>query len=197
MTPTRPTRSAAVTVVAVSLMASSPLAAQPTTEDVVGVIEEQVLAPAIESILGAIGLPGVVSEARNEGVADSTLAVVIEELRDRGVLAAEAEDVLAQEVEAVRSGGPIDNFGAFVQSQLAAGLRGRELAATIRAEHRAMGVGMPPQRPDRVRGMREGGGQGRGQRGGTGAGRRQLDDPADGRGRGESRRPGGPRGDAS
>ncbi len=142
---------------------------------------EQVLG----TILGAINLPQIAQEARDAGVADSTLTTVLDEMRDREVPAGEAEDILEQEVEAVRAGGPVDNFGAFVQSQLAAGLRGRDLAQAIRAEHRARGIGIPEGRPERMRGpgMR---GNGNEMRGGPPEGRGRPD----GAGRANEGRPG-------
>lgn len=118
---------------------------------------------AMESIFGSLGLPEAVTEARQGGVADATIVEVLERMRRTGVSAADAEEILAQEVEVVRAGGPVDNFGAFVQSQLDAGLRGRALADAIRAEHRRMGIGIPASRPSRDR-------PGLGRRGGPGAG---------------------------
>jgi len=50
-------------------------------------------------------------------------------------------ELFAEENDAIRKHGRIDNFGAFVQEKLAAGLRGRELAAAIHAEHAARGIG--------------------------------------------------------
>lgn len=130
----------------------------------------------LESIFGALGLPQAVEEARQEGVPDGSIVTVIEEIRRSGASAADAEDILAQEVEAVRAGGPVGNFGAFVQSQLAAGLRGRALAEAIRAEHRRNGIGIPADRPQRDRAQI---GRGRGNVGGGAA-------------RGAGAEPGGP-----
>ena len=146
--------SKAVTLLAVTAtLAPLPTAAQDVTvEEAV----ERAASSAIEAILGAIRLPDVVDEAREAGVSDSTLTGILDDLRASSLPAADAEELLDQEVEAVRAGGPVDNFGAFVQARLADGLRGRELADAIRAEHRAMGIGMPERRPDRDlrRGMR-------------------------------------------
>lgn len=57
------------------------------------------------------------------------------------VPAHEARQVIDEERVARRDHRPVDNFGAFVQSRLQAGLRGQELAAAIRAEHAARGKG--------------------------------------------------------
>jgi hypothetical protein len=72
-------------------------------------------------------------------VPDSAVRAVLEALQRRQVTPGDAKDVLDEERGDVREHGPIDNFGAFVQSKLDAGLRGRDLAAAIRAEHEARG----------------------------------------------------------
>ena len=150
-----------------ALLLGAPVGAQDTSTREQA---EAVLGSAIEAILGAIELPQVVEEAREAGVADSTLTVLLEDFQEGAMPAAQAEDVLAQEVEVLRAGGPVDNFGAFVQGQLEAGLRGRDLAQAIRAEHRSMGIGIPERRPERMRGARGERGPGAA-RGGPGAGR--------------------------
>lgn len=98
---------------------------------------------SVPPILRALRLPALVTEARRAGVADSQVRDVLDALRRRGLPAADAEAVLQEEVAAVRGGASKANFGAFVQRQLEAGLRGRALAEAIRAEHgrRAGGVG--------------------------------------------------------
>jgi hypothetical protein len=78
---------------------------------------------------------------REEGVPEKDFRVAIEGAFKRGVSASETKDVMSQSTRAVRENGPIDNFGAFVQSQLDRGLRGRELAAAIHAEHARRGIG--------------------------------------------------------
>jgi hypothetical protein len=145
---------------------------------------------AMESIFGSLGLPGAVTEARESGVADATIVEVLERMRRTGVSAADAEEILVQEVEVLRAGGPVGNFGAFVQSQLDAGLRGRALADAIRGEHRRMGIGIPEGRPSRDRaGPGRPGGRGAGADGGGGPARGGPPDAAPG-GRG-GRGPGG------
>jgi hypothetical protein len=89
----------------------------------------------------AAQLPVSANEARSEGVPDKDVREVLNAMRDKKVRASEARDVLDEARSARREHGPVDNFGAFVQSRLDAGLRGRELAAAIRAEHRAHGKG--------------------------------------------------------
>ena len=50
-------------------------------------------------------------------------------------------DMTKEQSRAIDEHGPTDNFGAFVQSKLDQGLRGRELSDAIRAEHAAHGKG--------------------------------------------------------
>jgi len=90
---------------------------------------------SMPAILRALRLPALGTEARRAGVADSQVRGLLDALRRRGLPAADAEAVLHEEVTAVRAGAPKANFGAFVHRQLEAGLRGRALAAAIRAEH--------------------------------------------------------------
>lgn len=93
------------------------------------------------NILEAILLPRVSDALRKEGVPEEDVRVAIQEAMRRRVPPAETKQVLDQTARSVRESGPIENFGAFVQSQLAAGLRGRELAAAIHAEHARRGIG--------------------------------------------------------
>jgi hypothetical protein len=53
------------------------------------------------------------------------------------------------ENKAIREHGPVDNFGAFVQRRLDEGLRGRDLADAIRAEHAAHGRARARTCPER------------------------------------------------
>ena len=92
-------------------------------------------------LLDAARLPVSANAARSEGVPDTTVRAVIVAMRDKNVRAHEAREVLDEARNARRDHGPVDNFGAFVQTKLAAGLRGRDLAAAIRAEHAARGKG--------------------------------------------------------
>jgi hypothetical protein len=94
---------------------------------------------AIAAIQRVLKLPQTTAEAREAGVLDSAIRVVLGEARRRGVPAGDAQEAVEVEVEAVKAGAPKENFGAFVQAQLAAGKRGRELAAAIRAEHAKQG----------------------------------------------------------
>ena len=95
----------------------------------------------LAGILAALQLPALVTEARGAGITEATLRGVLGGLLRRGLPADDAVMVLREEVDAVQAGGPKDNFGAFVQQHLDAGLRGRALAEAIRAEHQRMGIG--------------------------------------------------------
>ena len=97
----------------------------------------------VTQIIAAASLPVVAAEARAEGVPSNDVQAALEALRGASVPAHEAKDVLDEARKAHREHGPVDNFGAFVQSQLASGKRGRALAAAIRAEHARRGKGKP------------------------------------------------------
>lgn len=90
-----------------------------------------------------LNLPQKTDEARRAGVPDGSLQSILDVLRTGEVTPQEASSILDVETAAVREHGPTDNFGAFVQAQLAAGKRGQELAAAIRAEHQRNGHGRP------------------------------------------------------
>lgn len=96
---------------------------------------------AVAALKRVLRLPQTTAEARDAGIADSAIRVILEEARRRGVPAGETQEVVEVEAEAVKAGAPKGEFGAFVQQQLAAGKRGRELAEAIRAEHARRGHG--------------------------------------------------------
>lgn len=99
----------------------------------------------VNEILAAAQLPVVTVEARNEGVANAEINAVLDAMKSANVPAHEAAAVFDSARAVRREHGPVDNFGAFVQSQLAAGKRGRALAAAIRAEHARVGKGKGAQ----------------------------------------------------
>jgi hypothetical protein len=118
-----------VMAVMVGLLAAAPVAAQESGNSVV------------QAILQAARLPTVTQEARSLGVPERDLQAIFATSRQHRVPAGNLAELLAVENDAVRQHGPIDNFGAFVQEKLDAGLRGQELAAAIRSEHAARGIG--------------------------------------------------------
>ena len=79
-------------------------------------------------------LDTLIARARRSGIPDSTVRGVVTEMRRSGATNDEALEAAEMEVVAVERGGRRDNFGQFVRSRTASGLRGRELAAAIRAE---------------------------------------------------------------
>jgi hypothetical protein len=93
------------------------------------------------SIWDILNLPQTVEEGRRAGVPSGSIWGVLDSLRRRGVPAADAGQIIQDEVDAVKAGAPADNFGKYVNAQLARGLRGRELAAAIHAEHARRGIG--------------------------------------------------------
>ena len=95
----------------------------------------------VTRILAATNLPVSVAEAREEGAPQEDVRRVLDVLQRERVPADEAVKVIDEERAARREYGPVDNFGAFVQSKLQQGLRGQDLAAAIRAEHAARGKG--------------------------------------------------------
>jgi len=99
----------------------------------------------IDSLLIAANLPVVTLEARKDGVPADDIHRVLDAMRAKNVPASDAETVIDEERTARREHGPVDNFGAFVQSKLDAGMRGHDLAAAIRAEHVAHGKGNGPR----------------------------------------------------
>ena len=87
------------------------------------------------------GMPGRADEIRKAGVPESEVRSIFDVLAGRNLPPQEVDEILVAHRDAAREHGPTDNFGAFVQSQLDKGLRGRELAAAIKAEHVARGKG--------------------------------------------------------
>lgn len=96
---------------------------------------------ARERILTALGIPRRAEEIRKAGAPDSSVSTILDILNKKRLPPEEVDEILVAERDAVREHGPTDNFGAFVQARLDQGLRGRELAAAIRAEHAARGKG--------------------------------------------------------
>ncbi len=95
----------------------------------------------LATIIQAMQLPTQAKQSRALGVPESDLSAILTHARQNQVPAATISDLLWQENDAIRKHGRIDNFGSFVQSKLDQGLRGKELAAAIHAEHAARGMG--------------------------------------------------------
>jgi len=120
----------------------------------------------IDSVLRVLRLPRTTTEAREQGVPDSKIDSILDIMRRGGVPAGDQEKILAAEVEATRAGQPPGNFGAFVQAQHRAGLRGRALADAIHREQARRGMGSGKGRGPGVDDDRAAPGQTRGGRGG-------------------------------
>lgn len=187
-----------VVVVALAALAwpVGPAAGQETQEDSPGILQ-------------AIALPAISEILRDRGIPVEEVETTIFGARDKGVPAQETAGFLEATARAVEEHGPIENFGAFVQAQLDAGLRGRELAQAIGAEHARRGIGKGNTLDSRGRGQggpprpgAAGRGQGQGRpdeagrgQGGPGAGARDTTASGPGRGSpepGDSAAPGGP-----
>lgn len=102
---------------------------------------QQQAAPADSGIWSVLNLPRTVEEGRQAGIPSGSIWGVLDSLRRRQVPAEDADRILRDEVEAVKAGAPREHFGATVNALLARGLRGRELAAAIHAEHARRGIG--------------------------------------------------------
>jgi hypothetical protein len=104
-------------------------------------IEPTTQPPAAERVLKASRLPKKAHEVRSKGVPDADVKDALRAGKSKGLKAGEMSDVADAHARAVDEHGPTDNFGAFVRARLDEGLRGRELAAAIRAEHARNGKG--------------------------------------------------------
>ena len=91
--------------------------------------------PPKRDILAAIALPKAAEDVRREGVSATDVGKLIDILLGKHVPPDDARQILITERDVARNHGPVGNFGAVVQSKLDQGLRGRELADAIRAEH--------------------------------------------------------------
>jgi len=126
---------ASMMVLAVAALAAAPVGAQQPQQQE-------------SSIWDILNLPQTVDEGRRAGIPSGSIWGVLDSLRRRGVPGADAGKIVREEVDAVKGGAPRENFGKYVNAQLARGLRGRELAAAIHAEHARRGIGQSkPQSP--------------------------------------------------
>jgi hypothetical protein len=89
----------------------------------------------------AIELPREAKELRDLGVPSDEVRTALQAARAKRMKGSEARALMREGRSAAGETGPVDNFGAFVQARLDEGLRGQDLAAAIRAEHQARGIG--------------------------------------------------------
>jgi hypothetical protein len=92
-------------------------------------------------ILRTILMPAIAATLRERGIPAEEIEAAVLGARASGVPASETSDILRRTVRATDEYGPIDNFGAYVQELLRSGLRGRDLADAIHAEHARRGIG--------------------------------------------------------
>lgn len=95
----------------------------------------------VDRILAAAAIPGLIDSLRLHGVPEKETHTILDDIMRRRIPATETRIVLEQADRDVKDRGPVNNFGAFVQTQLDAGLRGRALADAIHAEHERHGIG--------------------------------------------------------
>jgi hypothetical protein len=108
-----------------------------------------------QRLLKATRLPDRVQAVREKGVPDAEVRDALRAARSKRVHAGDMSDIADEQGKAIDQHGPIENFGAFVQSKLDEGLRGRELAAAIREEHARRGIGKGKKlEGDRSRGQK-------------------------------------------
>jgi hypothetical protein len=100
--------------------------------------------------VAASELPAKAQALREAGVKPAEVKAALAAVREADLPADEAGDVLDESTDAVRKNGNVDNFGQFVKSKVEEGLRGKELAEAIHAEHaeRGMGKGRGKGPPD-------------------------------------------------
>lgn len=111
-----------------------------TAQSATGAPQTRVPTAADSALLRALDLPRVMQRAREAGIPDSSIRGVMDRMRQRGIPAEDATAAVDLEVETVERGGDRANFGAFVRTQVEAGVRGRDLAAAIRAERGRRGM---------------------------------------------------------
>lgn len=93
-----------------------------------------------------LDLPRHAQELRDAGVPADQVREALHAQRDADVKAEDASEALHAEKERIDKGEkPMENFGAFVKGKVAEGVRGKDLAAAIHAEHAARGMGGPPE----------------------------------------------------
>jgi len=116
-----------------------------------GVLDAQQPSVA-ERVRAALDVVRIADSVHKRGVPERDISVIFDEVRRKAIPATETRDVLQATDASLKEHGPVDNFGAFVQSQLAAGKRGRALSQAIRAEHARRGIGGGQQRSTKSRG---------------------------------------------
>jgi|GEM_PF-2083782 len=86
-----------------------------------------------DDILAVINLPIAAADAREAGIDEVELKEALDVTRETGLSAGDASEVVAEEADQARSRGVKKGFGHWVRMQVAAGLRGKALAAKIKS----------------------------------------------------------------
>ena len=123
-----------MTCVLLALAGGRPLGAQLPPRPPADTAKKPPKRAAADSLTGAGSLSGLLQQSKAVGLPDTQVQGLYEQLRRRGVPDADAQRVVSGEIESVRAGAPPRTFGASVNQQIARGLRGRELAAAIKAD---------------------------------------------------------------
>jgi hypothetical protein len=116
----------------------APLAAEAAAPESKGA-DEANKGAAKDRILGALDLPIKAQALRKAGADEKEVKAGLKAAKDKKAHPKDVAELLDAAAKATKEHGPVDNFGAFVQSKLDAGLRGKDLAEAIRAEHEARG----------------------------------------------------------
>jgi hypothetical protein len=89
----------------------------------------------------SLRLPTLAHETRTRGVPDEDVKVALASMKEANVPPEDAIETFKATVASIDEKGPVENFGAFVQSKVKEGLRGPQLAKAIRDEHEKRGIG--------------------------------------------------------
>jgi hypothetical protein len=89
----------------------------------------------------AIDLPVQADNYRKSGADQDQALLALQSMEDAKVPASEAAMAVGTAAKDAEEIGPTNNFGNFVQAQLAEGKRGKDLSDAIHAEHEANGKG--------------------------------------------------------
>lgn len=92
-------------------------------------------------IVAALDLPVRAQEARDAGIEEAAVDEALKAAKEKKLKAKDSAELLGAASDAAKEHGNTDNFGSFVKSKLEEGLRGKDLAAAIKAEHVANGKG--------------------------------------------------------
>lgn len=120
-TPSLPDATAAKTAAGASMAASASATITVSDQDALG-----------DDILSVINLPIAAADAREAGVDEAELKEALDTTRDSGLSAGDAGEIVAVEADQTRTRGVKKGFGRWVRLQVAAGLRGKKLAAKIK-----------------------------------------------------------------